>query len=153
MEEIDQKIKEYSTFVENILGPQYDAAETARKESAKTVSEYKELLEKLEIMMRSQQESDKGQTAVVEQQVDLGYRTIYCNAVATDPSTVCVHVGMGFHVELRIAEALAFVKKRILFLEKNHVARKERKANEIREHLRSSQMILDQLQQERLNMG
>jgi prefoldin subunit 5 len=143
--EIDQKIAEYTQFVEKVLGPQYDAAEAARKESVKTVSEYRELAETLKDMLQKEGNNE------IEQEVDLGYKTVFTKAVAINPTTIFVHVGMGFHVEFKIKEALSFCEKRIQFLETNHVARKQKTSNEILEHLRSAQMILDQLQQERLN--
>jgi prefoldin subunit 5 len=58
---------------------------------------------------------------------------------------------MGFHVEMTFNEALDFVEKRIRFLRNNKLAEKEKKIDEISEHISSATSLLQQLQEEMKN--
>ena len=79
--------------------------------------------------------------------VDLGHGTLFCNAVG-ELDTIYVHVGMGFHVEMTVTEAIAFVKKRLSFLETNVLKRKEAQVREITDHIVTASAILDELTQQ-----
>lgn len=139
-EDISEKMEEYSHFVTQKLRPELDRAELSRNESRAEMNEYRELLQRLtEIQSKSLQE--------METMVDLGHQLIYCNAVA-NLETIFVHTGMGFHVELTIQEAIPFVKKRISFLEKDVLKRKEARVREITQHIVAASAILDELTRE-----
>jgi prefoldin alpha subunit len=144
--EIEHKISEYSNFVENVLRPELKVVEAARNQARATVAEYQELKKRLLAM---QQDPHKE----AEDVVDLGYKTVFCRAVAEDPNTIFVHVGMGFHVEFQIPEAIAFVEKRIKFLQDEILSGKEQKTVEVEDHMQSAQMILDELQREMQRIG
>jgi prefoldin subunit 5 len=66
----------------------------------------------------------------------------------TNPKHIFVHVGMGFHIELTIPEAIKFVEKRIEFLKLHKLDSKESKIKEIQEHISSAALLLNQLQEE-----
>lgn len=145
-EEIQHKISEYSNFVDNVLQPELEVVEAARYQARSTVAEYQELKKRLLVMQQ-----DPPQEA--EHVVDLGYKTVFCRAVAEDPNTIFVHVGMGFHVEFQIPEAIAFVDKRIKFLQDEILSGKEQKTVEVQDHMQSAQMILDELMREMQRIG
>jgi prefoldin subunit 5 len=77
--------------------------------------------------------------------VDLGHNKVFCRASADDISTVFVNVGMGFHAELLIPEALVFVEKRIRFLQDQVLSRRVSRTKQVEQHILSSEAILDQL--------
>jgi prefoldin subunit 5 len=145
-DEIQQKITEYSTFVSTILTPQVGHAEAASKDTQKDIREYQELQKQLQEMLE-----DKSNAR--EELVDLGYKTVSCRAVVEDPSTIFVHVGMGFHAEFQIPEAIAFVEKRIEFLKKQRLASREKKTKEATFHLESAMTILQELEREMQRTG
>jgi prefoldin alpha subunit len=144
--EIQQKISEYANFLQFRLQPELEVVEAARNQARTTVAEYEELKKRLLAM---QQDPPKE----AEHIVDLGYKTVFCRAVAEDPNTIFVHVGMGFHVEFQIPEAIAFVEKRITFLRDEILSGKEQKTVEVQDHIQSAQMILDELQREMQRIG
>jgi prefoldin subunit 5 len=139
--EIQQKIEQYSSFVENTLKPDLDHTTKAVKETEQEIREYQELRTELQ---KLQQSSDTGkQTEPLL--VDLGHKKVFCQATANDTSTVFVHVGMGFHAELLVPEALVFVEKRIRFLEAQVLSRRVSRTKQVEQHILSSEAILDQL--------
>jgi prefoldin subunit 5 len=139
--EIQQKIEQYSSFVEKTLRPDLDQTSKAVKETEKEIREYQELQTHLEEM---QQSFDAGKQ-LEPFLVDLGHKKVFCQATANDTSTVFVHVGMGFHAELLLPEALVFVEKRIRFLEVQVLSRRVSRTKQVEQHILSSETILDQL--------
>jgi len=138
--DIAEKIEEYSRFVSEKLHPELRSAETARNEVRAEIHEYKELGEKLKDFQKENKHD-------LETMVDLGHQTVYCNAVA-NLDKIYVHVGMGFHVEMSIAEAIRFIGKRVSFLEKDVLKGKDLRVREITNHIMGASAILDDLNQE-----
>lgn len=136
-------MKEYSTFIETVLRPELNLAESLKLNVKNEIQEYKELSQKL--MHQQQQQTNKIER--YETKVDLGYNTIHCRAVAKDVSRIFVHVGMGFHVEFKISEAIDFVTKRITLLERN-LSTRDQKVNEVKNHLESAMLVFQQLEME-----
>lgn len=143
--EIQQKIEQYSSFVEKTLKPDLNHTSKAVKETEHEIREYQELRTQLQEM---QQSSDAAGKQLEPLLVDLGHKKVFCQATANDSSTVFVHVGMGFHAELLVPEALVFVEKRIRFLEAQVLSRRVSRTKQVEQHILSSEMILDQLVQE-----
>jgi prefoldin alpha subunit len=140
-EEIHQKMSEYSTFIDKVLRPELDEAKAASHKVKTEIQEYKELRERLDALKKETPNE-------LESIVDLGYKSVFCRAVAKDPRKVFVHVGMGFHVEFNISEAIAFTRKRMSFLEDDFLSDKEKKVNEVKDHIASAGVILDKLERE-----
>jgi prefoldin subunit 5 len=140
VEEIHQKMSEYSTFLDKVLRPELQSAESASRKVKTEIEEYNELGLRLKKLA-------KDKPSQLESMVDLGHKTIFCNAVAKVDS-IFVHVGMGFHAELTIPEAIAFVDKRISFLENDSLSGKERKVTKVEDHIVSAGGILSELERE-----
>jgi prefoldin alpha subunit len=138
--EIRNKMSDYSDFVEKVLRPELKHAMALRQNVKREIQEYRELQQRLK-----QQQQDDDEQKQVGSSVDLGFKTLYCRAVATDLSKLFVHVGMGFHVELSVDEAIQFVAKRISLLEKNNLAAKEQNLKEVSNHLESAEVSFRQL--------
>lgn len=139
-EEIAEKVEEYSRFVSEKLRPELERAEKSRGETMAEMSEYNGLLEQL----KGFQKEEKSE---VEALVNLGHETIYCNAVGK-LEMIHVHVGMGFHVEMTISEAIRFVQLRLTFLKNDVLAKKEVRVYDITEHIIAASAILDGLNQQ-----
>jgi prefoldin subunit 5 len=139
--EIRNKMSDYSDFVEKVLRPELKQAMALRQNVKTEIQEYRELQQRL----KKQQKDDDDELKQAGSSVDLGFKTIYCRAVATDLSKLFVHVGMGFHVELSTDEATQFVAKRISLLQDSNLEAKEEKVKEVSNHLESAEVSFAQL--------
>lgn len=152
---IRKKMAEYSEFIEDILKPECEDARARLQAVRSQIQEYKELQKKLREQQReankSAEASNTSYQKILETDVDLGMKTLYCRAVAPTSSIVnkiFVHVGMNYHVEFSSKEALDFCARRIHFLEENPLAVKQTKFDEVSHHLQSAELIFKQLSSE-----
>ncbi|KAL7442777.1 hypothetical protein ACHAXM_008406 [Skeletonema potamos] len=106
------KVAEYSSFITNTLQPKLQLAVKDREETEAEICEYAQLRNKLQWI-------ETGADGPINTLVDISHQTIYCNATISNPRTVYVHIGFGFHVEFTIQEAISFIDKRILYLQNN----------------------------------
>jgi prefoldin subunit 5 len=143
---LQQQLSDYAGLVENVLKPQLLLAEQTAQNVGKEIKDYHDLDQKL------QQQNGQGM-ARNDIMVDLGYRTVFCNATITNRKTLFVNVGMGFHVELTTTEAQDFCQKRIQYLQRTRLIPQQDKISEIQEHIGSATSLLMQLQQEISNGG
>ena len=141
-EEMRQKMKVYSDFIEETLKPALKKAETTRNSVKDEIQDYQELRQRLK------EHYGQGKIDQYETKVDLGHKTLYSRAVAKDVSQILVNVGMGFHVEFSISEAVKVVEDRINFLEKK-LSVKNEKVQEVSNHLQSAILVFQQLEIER----
>lgn len=142
--EIDRKLQEYSNFVESVLKPKLSSCGDSEKGTRLELQEYDEL--RMQLLDR------QSNPTMDFPLVDLGHNTVYCKATADDLSRLFVHVGMGFHVELTVSEALEYLAKRTSLLErvlKEKISEKSR----VEEHIRAAESIVDQLSRERSRIG
>jgi prefoldin alpha subunit len=137
-EEDEAKLKEYSAFIDQTLHPELKRRVEARGEVEREIDDYRDLSTKLKAVSSSSQ---------LKALVDLGHQAVYCQAVATDNSKIYVHIGMGFHAEMMLSEAIAFCEKRIRFLNTVLVKRAEQ-ATQVARHLQASLLLLEQLANE-----
>jgi len=141
--EIEQKIKEYSQFVETVLRPDLRTRVKAEKETEQEINDYEELQTRLKELLKS-----PGSQTIEPDMVDLGHQKVFCRAVVEDTQRIFVHCGLGLHVELTLSEALLFVEKRIGYLHNQVLSHRIAKSKQVREHIHSSEVILDQLANE-----
>ena len=142
-EGLEQQLSHYVHFVEKNLKPKLLNAESEANIVSIEISNY----EALATRMKEKTSAGKPKESM-ETMVDLGHKTIFCNAKVKDPEKIFVKLGMGFHVELTPEEASNFSKKRISFLKANKLKEKESEIKEIKGHIQSASMILDQLHAE-----
>mmetsp|Transcript_28017 Transcript_28017/g.76087 ORF Transcript_28017/g.76087 Transcript_28017/m.76087 type:complete len:150 (+) Transcript_28017:58-507(+) len=142
-DDLQDQLSHYISFVEKVLKPKLLNAESAANVVRAEITDYEELTRRLNQRIAAGiSEESLGSV------VDIGYKTIFCNAVVKDPSKIFVKVGLGFHVEMELNEASRFAKKRISYLRKNRLAEKEAEIKEINGHIQSASIILDQLHAE-----
>jgi prefoldin alpha subunit len=142
-EETKAKLEEYAHFVKATLRPNLQQALHSQHDIESQLHDFKELHKRL-MEWETRATQDRTTTA------DLGHERVFCRARVTDPSAVFVDVGYGFHVELRIEEAMQFTLKRIAFLNEKlqyHQAAVQR----IHNHMNSVEDILEQFQMEQLD--
>ena len=139
VDEIGLKIKEYSTFIDNTLYPRLKSAVEVKDKLEDEISEYKELSLKVKGFLEH---------PPTESLVDLGHKIAYCRAKIKNPQKIFVHVGMGFHIEMKLNEACEFIEKRIKMLETEILPLKVKDAQIVASHLENAIAILDALSKE-----
>lgn len=147
MDILQQQFEEYTSFVETRLRPELQQAVKARKEVEQEIQEYEELQNQLKPLQH-----DDGWNNLVKQQhhsLNLGYGLVSCRVeIDEEPRMIYVMVGMGFHVEMNVDEALAFIANRIEFLQQHILSFRLEQENKIELHVKACLMILDQLNRE-----
>ena len=144
-QEIQSKLNEYIIFIDKTLQPQLQIAISNREEIEDEIQEYHQLQKNLQMVKLNKINN--------ETMVDLGHEIIYCQAKIINREKVFVSIGMGFHAEFTIDEALLFVQKRMNFLKMEKLPSRVDKAREIAGHLESSMELLESLSQEMRDVG
>jgi prefoldin alpha subunit len=144
-EELREKLNEYINFIDHTLHPQLKVAISQREETESEMREYQELQHNLELFKDGKMKDVT--------MVDLGHKLMYCQAKITDCKHVFVSIGMGFHAELTIDEALVYIKRRMNFLNREKLSKRVDKARDIAAHMEKSLEILDSLGDEIKSMG
>jgi prefoldin subunit 5 len=137
--DVNNKIKEYAAFIDNTLHPELERRVLAREKIEEEIEEYRDLAAKLQAV-----EERTSTSQPLQALVDLGHKTIFCQAETSVPLKLYVHVGMGFHVEMTTAEAISFCHARIDYLSRVLNFRMERAAQVARD-LQASLVIMEQL--------
>jgi prefoldin subunit 5 len=167
--EMEQRMKEYQTFLSSVLRPDLERAQQDEQETTTEIRDYKELQDKLKELRTKTATittTDMAYTTA-SMLVDLGHEKVFCNAeirivtkeeqkgdddtagpiaaAAIMPLLVYVHVGMGFHVQFTIDEALVFVDQRLDFLENQVLTKRRARVKEVKKHVITSEMILSEI--------
>ena len=137
-------MNEYAVFVDTTLQPQLLLAVTAREETELEIASYGELADKLITILSDGPKTGKP----LESLVDLGHEVVYCKATIENRQQVFVHVGLGFHAEFSLEEAVEFCEKRISFLKTHLLLKRIEKAKLVAAHLEASLVILQELSME-----
>lgn len=125
--ELRGKITEYGAFISRTLQPQLQTAVDAREETEAEISEYIQLQNKLRDVEKSitshddpdATPSNKLDVTSIDTVVDIAHATVFCKAIIPNPRIVYVNIGFGFHVEMTLQEAIAFIDKRVRYLEED----------------------------------
>ncbi|KAK3817648.1 MAG: Prefoldin [Benniella sp.] len=125
--DIQQKIVRYEKFVNESLRKDLKDTLDARDAVYDQISEYLKLGKDIEVI------KDNGLTEM-KTQVDLG-SNFYVQAKIPDTKHIFVNVGFGFHAQLTLDEALAFITQKEAFLQKK-AERLTEKAAQIRAHIK-----------------
>ena len=128
------KVEEYTRFLDNVLRPELLEAKRQLEETQTEIQEYEQL--------RTTLKEQLPETTMV----DLGYQAVRCQARIESPQTIFVHVGLGFHVEMDIPQALEFVDQRISFLKANPLEQRQKRYSQVGDHVQSSMNILSELE-------
>ncbi len=142
-DQISEKVNEYSKFVADVLRPDLGACLRAVDAARREAGEYRELVASLADLRRDA----GGSLSSLRPLVDLGHGKVYCEAIVEHAATLFVHVGMGFHAELTIDEAITFVGKRLEYLD-GVMGHHQDKARLVKDHVAFCEAILDQLRRE-----
>jgi prefoldin subunit 5 len=135
------KVAEYSSFITNTLQPKLQLAVNDREETEAEICEYAQLRNKLQMIETNNADGP------INTLVDISHQTIYCNATISNPRTVYVHVGFGFHVEFTIQEAIAFIDKRITYLQNDVLKHRVEVAMGIAEDVEKALELLEEFKE------
>ena len=142
--ELRTKMNEYAVFVDKTLQPELILAVAAREETELEIASYRELADKLTMILSDGPTTGKP----LESLIDLGHEVAYCKAMIENRQQVFVHVGLGFHAEFSLEEAIDFCERRISFLETQLLSKRIEKAKRVASHLEASLVILHRLAME-----
>ena len=120
------EFERFHEFAEQRLVPDLERAESRRDAVDTARREFDELLTSLELLRARP-------TASMDAQIDLGC-SFYAQARVPDTSHVFVDVGLGFHAEFALDEALVYVRARVQALTVE-LAAENASLNQIRAHL------------------
>ena len=141
--EMKQKFEECRGFLEQVLKPELETRLEREKQVRQEMDDYIELESRLKEMIAFTEKKKSNKTLV--QQVDLGYQKVFTMATVDDTTRIFVNIGMGFHVELTLQEAIAFASKRVEFLRNQVLVSRSLDSDKVRKHIRDTELILDGL--------
>ena len=119
MAAIQNQLAAYGSFLTTTLRPRLQAAVAAREETEGEIAEYATLRGQLLQVEEEFGYPSEAPTKEMNALVDLAHGAVYCSAKIPNPRTVYVNVGFGFHVEMTLPEAIAFIDRRIDYLERD----------------------------------
>lgn len=105
-EALSQKVLQYEEFVNERLRHDLEKVLSQREEVCGEIAEYNQLKMTLELI--TAQEGAKP----LKTMVDLGCN-FYAHAKVEDPSMIFVAIGLGFHLEMRLDEAIEFIDGKV----------------------------------------
>lgn len=151
-EELKAKVNEYVRFIDHTLHPQLKIAITQREDIEKELHEYQQLKDNLtRIQLSESSLDDHDHDPMVN--VDLGHETIYCRAKFLSPDRIFLSIGMGFHTELTIDEALKAIDLRMNFLRREKLPKRVENAKTVAGHLEAAMDLLQSLGEEMRSMN
>lgn len=154
---LQEKIQEYTKFYEGKLLPELKFAQNAERETIREISDYQDL--KVRLLQSTAEEEEDGKLTAAAglpkefERVDLAGGRVFCRALVEDTSKLYVNVGMGFHVELTVDEALSFVDRRVRMLESSVLPRRSATSRRVKDHAQSTERILQELDRELQRIG
>ena len=108
-ESLQEKIARYEKFIDETLKVKLFLAQQERMDQIKEMEEYERLASTLKMLR------DEKMTKI-KTQMNIGC-DLYMQAVVKDTSRVMVDIGLGFFAEMTLDEGLAFIDKKIEFIQ------------------------------------
>ena len=143
---LQNEVAEYSAFSANTFQPKLQLAVNDRQETEVEICERALLRNKLQ-MMEAESGASAGAIQPINTLVDISHQTIYCNATISNPRTVYVHTGLGFHTEFTIEEAISFIDKRIMYLQNDVLKHRVEVAMNIAEDVEKAIELLEEFKE------
>lgn len=113
LQDISQKILLYEEFLNERLRSDLDKVLRQRDEVCGEIAEYNQLKTTVELLISQVQA--QGAAKPLKTMVDLGCN-FYSHAKVEDPSMIFVSIGLGFHLEMTLSEAVSFIDSKVLRL-------------------------------------
>lgn len=104
-----EKVERYEHFLNNVLKEDLKRVLEERDKLYEDIAAYSQLKQTIECLLQTPCEEG------LRTQVDLG-SNFYVQAHVPAVSKIYVNVGLGFHVELTLQEALSFIDKKLKIL-------------------------------------
>ena len=109
VDDLPQKISRYEQFVNERLRTDLQLVLKLREEVYTDVTDYGQLKTIVDLLIN---EGFRKQDRPLKTMVDLGCN-YYASAKVVDCSTIFVSIGLGFHLEMKLEEASAFVEDKV----------------------------------------
>ena len=105
-EDISQRILHYEEFLNERLRSDLEKVLSQRDEVCGEIAEYNQLKTTVELLI------SQGPAKPLKTMVDLGCN-FYAHAKVEDPSMIFVSIGLGFHLEMKLDEAISFIDSKV----------------------------------------
>jgi prefoldin subunit 5 len=145
------QITEYSNFINRTLRPQLQKAVDEREETEAEISEFLQLQTKLKLLverdtrMKMESTNNKNTLFPIDTIVDICHGAVYCNATIPNPRTIYIDVGLGFHVEMTLNEAIIYINKRVDHIEKNVLQHRVKVATTVAKDVENAIKLMEEL--------
>mmetsp|Transcript_28367 Transcript_28367/g.59135 ORF Transcript_28367/g.59135 Transcript_28367/m.59135 type:complete len:167 (+) Transcript_28367:186-686(+) len=149
--ELRSKIAEYGNFISRTLQPQLQTAVEAREETEAEISEYAQLQGKLRQIEKAiviDPNTKSKSVASINTIVDISHAAVYCKASISNPRTIYVNVGFGFHIEMTLPEAILFVDRRMEYLGRDVLNHRSEVAMTVAKDVENALELLKELGEE-----
>ena len=111
-ETLSRKILRYEQFLNERLRTDLRKVQQLRGKLYNDIVDYKQLQTTVDLL-RNERSNKKDKP--LKTMVDLGCN-FYVSAKVDDCSTIFISIGLGFHLEMKLAEASAFVEEQVSWL-------------------------------------
>ncbi|KAK8818590.1 hypothetical protein WA538_003903, partial [Blastocystis sp. DL] len=132
----EAQIRKYEDLIENKIKPSLTREMDALKELTSLVEQYEVLRTNIQMMKKEEEKELKSL-------VNIGSE-VYMQAHCPEKKYIYVNVGLGFHVQFTLDEALAFIEKKTKKLQAD-VVLKNADVEKVKEHYFSANHSLEQL--------
>jgi prefoldin subunit 5 len=145
------QITEYSNFINRTLRPQLQKAVDEREETEAEISEFLQLQTKLKLLverdtrMKIESKNNNNTLFPIDTIVDICHGAVYCNATIPNPRTIYIDVGLGFHVEMTLHEAIIYINKRVDHIEKNVLKHRVKVATTVAKDVENAIKLMEEL--------
>ena len=147
------QITEYSNFINRTLRPQLQKAVDEREETEAEISEFLQLQTKLKLLverdtrkkMESTNNNNNNTLFPIDTIVDICHGAVYCNATIPNPRTIYIDIGLGFHVEMTLHEAIIYINKRVDHIEKNVLKYRVKVATTVAKDVENAIKLMEEL--------
>ncbi|XP_050686295.1 protein UXT-like [Eriocheir sinensis] len=134
-----EKIEKYEQLLNNVLRENLRIVLEERDKLYEDIAAHSQLKQTINCIIEAP--NSEG----LRTQVDLG-SNFYVQAHVPDPSRIYVNIGLGFHLELTLQEALSFIDKKLAILNEK-VAESTKKSAKIKGQIRFVYEGIRELQQ------
>eukprot|EP00761_Pharyngomonas_kirbyi_P002640 gb/GECH01002644.1/.p1 GENE.gb/GECH01002644.1/~~gb/GECH01002644.1/.p1 ORF type:complete len:142 (+),score=48.98 gb/GECH01002644.1/:1-426(+) len=136
MSQQEQLISSYQNYLESTLKNELETLVEKRENVYETLSKYLQLRNSIEMIQDQKLEEMKTM-------VNIG-SDIFAQAKVPNTSRIYLKIGLGFHVDMTLNEALDFINKKEEYL--NQEAKNlDTKINETKSEIKSVYMIIDDI--------
>ena len=140
VDDLSRRISRYEEFLNERLRSDLQKVLQLKEEVYRDVAEFTQLKAIVELLIKESRKDNKAHKTMV----DLGCN-FYAKAKIEDCSTIFIAIGLGFHLEMKLEEAVNFIEEKITQLD-TKAGRLSEKASQINGRIKMVMEALGELQ-------